>query len=267
MGMVRSPVVAGTFYEADPARLETCLNQYLAPQARQPARGVLVPHAGYIYSGEVAGAVYSRIVIPESYVILGPNHTGCGSVASILCHGSWETPLGSMEIDTELASSILDGSRIVKEDAEAHRNEHAIEVQLPFLQALGGGSFVPLTLMGVDFESCRDVAKAVVRAVRNSGKSVLIVASSDMTHYESRDSASVKDRLALDRVEQLDPRGLYDVVRKRRISMCGFIPATIMLLAVRELGAEKASVVRYANSGDVTGDYDQVVGYAGVIVE
>jgi AmmeMemoRadiSam system protein B len=227
----------------------------------------MVPHAGYIYSGAVAGAVYSRISPPDSYVVLGPNHTGLGAAASLMARGGWETPFGTMRIDADLAAAVLNESALIEEDSAAHLREHAIEVQLPFLQVLGDSSFVPITLMGIDYGSCERVAGAVASAVEKSGKRILIVASSDMTHFESSTSAGTKDRLALDQIEALDPRGLYDVVVERNISMCGFIPATIMLIAAKSLGATRATLIEYRNSGDVSGDYDQVVGYAGVIVE
>lgn len=265
--MIRKPAVAGMFYDSDPARLQRVVRGFIKEEPKTEALGVIVPHAGYIYSGAVAGVVYSRITPRETYILLGPNHTGQGPAASVMCRGEWETPLGVMKIDQRLASSVLGGSELLEEDTSAHLREHAIEVQLPFLQVLGGGTFVPITLMGIDYRDCEEVASAIVEAVKACNRPVLIVASSDMTHFESQESAGRKDRLALDKVEALDPEGLYHVVQDRRISMCGFIPSTIMLIAAKALGATRAAVVRYATSGDVTGDLDQVVGYAGVIVE
>jgi AmmeMemoRadiSam system protein B len=264
--MIRRPAVAGAFYSADPARLKSAVDGFLRKGPPHEALGVIVPHAGYLYSGGVAGSVYGLIKPPESALVLGPNHTGLGPDVSIMCRGSWQTPFGTMRIEEGLASSLLAGSELLVEDDSAHRNEHCIEVQLPFLQTLGVDSFVPIVLMGARYDECEALGTALAEAIRQSERSVLMVASSDMTHYESRETAEVKDRLALEQVERLDPEGLYDVVRKRRITMCGFIPATVMLVAARKLGATKAEVVRYATSGDVTGDYEQVVGYAGVIV-
>jgi len=265
--MIRKPAVSGMFYDSDPARLRRMVRGFIKDEPKTEALGVIVPHAGYIYSGAVAGVVYSRITPRETYILLGPNHTGLGPAASMMCRGEWETPLGAMKIDQRLASSLLGGSELLEEDTQAHLREHSIEVQLPFLQILGGGTFIPITLMGIDYQGCEKVASAIVEAVKACDRPVLIVASSDMTHFESRESAERKDRLALDRVEALDPEGFYETIRRYRISMCGYIPATIMLIAAKALGAARAAVVRYATSGDVTGDMDQVVGYAGVIVE
>ncbi|NOY53334.1 MAG: AmmeMemoRadiSam system protein B [Deltaproteobacteria bacterium] len=264
--MIRRPAVAGTFYDADPRRLESTIRGFLQPGSFRKTIGVIAPHAGYLYSGAVAGAVYSRVEPPDSCIILSPNHTGLGAEAAVMREGEWETPLGTMAIDAERASSLLEKGRPFQEDDTAHRNEHSIEVQLPFLQVLGVKRFVPITLMGVPFDACEEMGKGLAEVVRESDRSVLLIASSDMTHYESRVAAEVKDRTALERIEALDPAGLYEVVLQKRITMCGFIPVTIMLIAAKALGAKKAETVRYATSGDVTGDYDQVVGYAGVIV-
>jgi AmmeMemoRadiSam system protein B len=265
--MIRRPAVAGAFYDSDPAKLKKIVRGFLKEEPRTRVRGIMVPHAGYVYSGAVAGEVYSRIEPPETFIILGPNHTGLGPDVSMMCRGGWETPFGVMKIDEALAHSVFKGSKLFREDTSAHIREHSVEVQLPFLQFLGVERFIPVTLMRISYRSCEDVASALVEAVRAYEKPVLIVASSDMTHFESQASAKSKDRLALDRMEALDPEGLYDVVQSRRISMCGFIPSTIMLIAAKALGGDRARVVRYATSGDVTGDFNQVVGYAGLIVD
>jgi len=264
--MIRRAAVAGSFYDADPRRLESAVRRFLEPGSKRKAIGVIVPHAGYLYSGAVAGAVYAQVEPPETCIILSPNHTGMGTEVSLMTEGKWETPLGMVPIDTGLAASLLAKVRIFREDEAAHLQEHSIEVQLPFLQILGVESFVPITLMGVSYALCEEMGNGLADVLGERDRPVLIIASSDMTHYESREAAAEKDRLALDRIEALDPAGLYETVRTRRITMCGFIPATIMLIAVKALGATKAEVVRYATSGDVTGDDDQVVGYAGVIV-
>ncbi|MDX1764094.1 MAG: AmmeMemoRadiSam system protein B [bacterium] len=264
--MIRMPAVAGTFYDGDAGRLRALVKSYLPKAGPAEAIGVMVPHAGYMYSGEVAGAVYARIRVPDSYLVLSPNHTGLGPPVSIMSSGGWETPLGTMAIDEALAAAVKEGSALIEEDRAAHQREHSIEVQLPFLQFLSDAPFVPITLMGIDYGSCEKVAAALAEAIRASSKRVLLVASSDMTHFESSTAAAAKDRLALDRMEALDPEGLYHVVVQHKISMCGFIPATIMLIAAKLLGATTGTVIDYRNSGDVSGDYDQVVGYAGVIV-
>ncbi len=265
--MIRSSAVAGMFYSADPDQLRRSVQGFLIDASPRKALGVMVPHAGYVYSGAVAGEVYSQILPPEVCVVLSPNHTGRGAHASIMCRGNWQTPLGEMAVDGTLASAMLERSSLLQEDSAAHRREHSIEVQLPFLQILGTQAFVPITLMTLGVEQCVAVAEAVAEAVRESYRSVLLIASSDMTHYESREAAARKDRLALDRVEALDPQGLYETVREHTISMCGVIPTTIMLMAAKALGATRARTVRYTTSGEVSGDFAQVVGYAGVIVE
>ena len=266
--MIRRPAVAGAFYEADPGRLRRTVEGFLEPDAEKVrCRGILVPHAGYRYSGAVAGAVYSRVEPVPTYLVLGPNHTGLGPTASVMTRGSWETPLGRLPVDQALAAALVSGCDLLREDGSAHLHEHAVEVQLPFLQVLSARSFVPVTLMAVPWGACRDLASAVAAAVQTAAEPVMVVASSDMTHFEDQASARARDALALERIRALDARGLYDVVRRERISMCGFIPATVMLLACAELGATRCTVVRYATSGDVTGDTDQVVGYAGAIVE
>jgi AmmeMemoRadiSam system protein B len=265
--VIRSSAVAGTFYSADAETLRRSVQGFLSDAPQCTAVGAVVPHAGYLYSGAVAGEVYSHIRLPEVCVILSPNHTGRGAEASIMCRGSWETPLGKMVVDEALALAILERSQLMQEDSAAHLREHSVEVQLPFLQVLGTTVFVPITLMALGFKQCAAMAEDMAGAIRESGRSVVLIASSDMTHYESHDAATRKDRLALDRVEALDPQGLYETVRQQRISMCGVIPTTIMLLAAKALGATRARTVRYATSGEVSGDFAQVVGYAGVIVE
>ncbi len=265
--MIRSSAVAGMFYSADPEKLRRSVQDFLVEATPCRAMGVVVPHAGYLYSGAVAGEVYAHVLAPEVCVVLSPNHTGLGAEASIMCRGRWRTPLGELPVDEALASAILERSPLLQDDSVAHLREHAVEVQLPFLQVLGTTAFVPITLMTLSFKKCAAVAEALGGAIRESGRPVLLVASSDMTHYESREAAARKDRLALDRVEALDPQGLYETVREQGISMCGVIPTTIMLLAARALGATRSRTVRYATSGEISGDYAQVVGYAGVIVE
>jgi hypothetical protein len=241
----------------------------LAPEGEKkaPAMGVVVPHAGYVYSGAAAGAVYARLDPPESCVILGPNHTGLGVAAAIMTSGTWETPLGEVAIDADLAGAILDRSRVLEEDDRAHRKEHAIEVQLPFLQVLFPGlPFVPICLMSHEYGACRDVGQAVAEAIQASGKRVLLVASTDMSHYISQELAERKDRMAIEAILDLDPERLHSTVLRERISMCGFHPTTTMLIAAKALGANQAEMVRYATSGDVTKDYASVVGYASLII-
>ena len=225
----------------------------------------MVPHAGYVYSGGVAGAAFAKIELPQRFIILCPNHTGRGAPLSITSRGSWQTPLGPVPIDEELAETLKRHFPLLHEDAEAHRTEHAIEVELPFLQALRPEfSFVPIALGVGQFRVLSDLGEAIAAAVQQ--ERVLIIASSDMNHYESDSITWVKDHQAIERILALDAAGLHEVVMRERISMCGFGPAIAMLTAAKRLGATTAELIKYATSGDVSGDRDMVVGYAGIVV-
>jgi len=266
---VRTPAVAGRFYPANPATLSAMISIFLDEGSiRRPAIGVVVPHAGFIYSGHVAGAVYSRISIPSRTIILCPNHTGYGVPLSIMRRGEWQTPLGSLEIDSELADALLMADPQLEDDREAHRSEHAVEVQLPFIQFLhkSGVKFVPIVVGVSDWSSLERLGKAIGETVARVDRSTLIMASSDMNHYESDAITRVKDAKAIDPLLKLDAMGLHDTVRRERISMCGAGPATAMIVAAKTLGATKAELVKYATSAEVSKDFDRVVGYAGVIV-
>jgi hypothetical protein len=220
-----------------------------------------------MYSGKVAAAVYSQVEFPESFVILGPNHTGLGAGAAIMTSGEWETPLGRVPIDSELGRAIQAHSAVLEEDHRGHLREHSIEVQLPFLQYFERPfGFVPICLFSHEYVACQDVGRSVAQAIRNSGKRVLVVASTDMSHYVSRVEAAVKDRKALDAILALDPEELHRVVRREGISMCGFHPTTAMLVAAKTLGARTAELVMYTDSGEMTRDLDQVVAYAGLVI-
>jgi MEMO1 family protein len=267
MTMRRRAVVAGTFYPGNRERLAAQMEALLPSVQPAPAVGVVVPHAGYMYSGRVAGAVYARVVPPDTWVALGPNHTGQGARAAILCAGEWETPLGCAAIDGELARAILGRSRVLEEDALGHAREHAIEVQLPFWQTRDPAArFVPIALYARDYATCNEVGQAVAAAVRESGRSVILVASTDMSHYVSRPCAAAKDRMALDAIRALDPVRLHQVVREEGIGMCGAGPTAAMLVAACALGASSVELVQYTDSGEVTGDLDEVVAYAGLIL-
>jgi len=266
--MARPPAVAGRFYPDDPVALFEEVQCHLEQEIpKVSAKGVIAPHAGFKYSGDVAGTVYSRVEIPDTVILLGPNHTGMGERIAISSHGSWSMPFGDLEIDANLAKSILENLSIARESEDAHRLEHSLETQLPFLQYFRKQfKFVPICLMRLSFEECQMLARAIVQAVQLCERNVLIVASSDMTHYESHTHASEKDHLAIDQILKMDPEGLFRTVEKEGITMCGVNPATVMLAACKGLGATQAELVRYMTSGEVSGDMDQVVGYAGVIV-
>ena len=269
MMMLRKPIVAGQFYPGTPEQLEKQLRGFIGKQAKKEnALGAVSPHAGYIFSGSVAGAVYSRINIPDKVIILGPNHTGRGASFSIMTEGTWVTPLGEIKINSSLSKNILKNSGQLEEDILAHTFEHSIEVQLPFLQYLNPKiSFIPMCLSSGDYSSYKDIALAISRAIKDEGEKVLIIASSDMTHYESQDAARKKDGQAIEAVLKLDEKLLLDRIRDFDISMCGYVPAAVMLIACRELGAKSAELVKYQTSGDVIGDYSEVVGYAGIIIK
>lgn len=264
---VREPAVAGQFYPGTRDALRASVKDMTSEGPVHRAIGVMVPHAGYMYSGTVAGSVFGGVELPCCCVILGPNHTGVGPAASIMTSGAWRTPCGETVIDDALAGAILENSDFLQADTLAHSFEHSIEVQLPFLQCRrDDAKFVPISMMTASPAVCHDIGHAVAAAVKVSANPVLIIASSDMTHYESQDRARYKDQLALERILELDGDGLLETVTDNNISMCGVAPTAAMIFASQELGATEADLVRYRTSGDMTGDYDQVVGYAGVII-
>lgn len=266
--MRRAPAVADQFYPGDAKTLTHMLTELVpAGGQRQQATAVVSPHAGYVYSGKVAGETFSRVAIPEDVLILGPNHHGMGAEVALMAEGEWEMPLGTVPINAELARLLLAESGLIEADTLAHRFEHSLEVQVPFLQYLQPRlHLTPLVISHLAFATCQEVGQAIAKAIRAYAKPVLIVASTDMTHYESRASASVKDKKAIERVLALDPTGLYNTVLGNRITMCGIMPTTIALIAAMELGATTAELVRYTDSGETSGDTDQVVGYAGFVV-
>ncbi len=266
--MVREPAVAGRFYpEQHDSLLQEVLSYTNLNVEKVQALGCVCPHAGYMYSGHVAGAVYARLELPARFIILCPNHTGMGRPISIMSEGSWRTPLGEVKIDEELAAALKRNCPLVEDDALAHRAEHALEVQLPFLQALRKDfTFVPITVGVGRFEPLHDLGEAMGTTIAGLGERLTIIASSDMNHYENDKLTRVKDRKAIDRMLALDPRGLYETVVKEDISMCGFGPAVAMLTAAKRRGAKAAELIKYATSGDISGDREKVVGYAGIVV-
>jgi len=267
MERVRQPAVAGSFYPDEPEVLRAQLRRLLEEAPRAPALAAVVPHAGWIYSGPVAGAVYSRLELPARAILLGPNHTGLGAAASIMSAGRWRYPGGEVPIASRLAEALRREAPRLEEDPLAHLQEHALEVQLPFLHHLRPDlEMVPITLMRTDLSFCREVGEAVARAVRAAGEPILLLDSTDLNHYESQEVSNRKDRLAIDAILALDPDGLDRAVREHDISMCGIAPTLATLYAVRALGAREARLIRYQTSGDVSGDFRRVVGYAGVVI-
>jgi len=279
---LRTPAVAGRFYPGRADELLRDVREYTSPgktpgktpaeTGRIAAIGCVAPHAGYIYSGGVAGAVYARLEIPKRCVILCPNHTGKGRPLSIMANTTWQTPLGEVAADAEMGARLLRRFPGLEEDSAAHRGEHAIEVQLPFLQARQPElHIVPIAVGTSDFDVLRGLGEALADVIAGweeaRQEKVLIVASSDMNHYESDAITRVKDHKAIERVLAMDAHGLWEVVMNEDISMCGFGPTIVMLTAAKLLGATAATLVKYATSGEVSGDYESVVGYAGIIVE
>jgi hypothetical protein len=265
---LRRPAVAGRFYPSDADKLSRAVDEFARPASEEfAACACLVPHAGYIYSGHVAGAVYASITIPQRIILVGPRHYPGGAAMAINSAGSWRTPLGDVPIDAPLAESLKRACSNLREDETAHRREHSLEVQLPFLQrARPDFRFVPV-LLGTDrWSDLEELGLALAAVIAAQPEPVLLIASSDMNHYEPDDVTRVKDKLAIDQFLAMDARGLYDVVRREGITMCGYAPAVSTLIAANRLDARRAELIRYATSGDINGDRDEVVGYAGIVI-
>lgn len=272
--MLREPAVAGRFYPARAAEITRELPSYFPQEKPEPVQaiGCVVPHAGWMYSGHVAGAVYAHLRLPRRLIILCPRHFPMGQPLAINLAGAWRTPLGDAQIDAPLADALLRACPLLRDDEVAHQTEHSLEVQLPFLQhLLRDFQFVPIALGTDRYQAFEDlgnaIADVILRERAAGGGEILIVATSDMNHYESDAITRVKDQKAIAQMLDLNPRGLYDTVRREQISMCGFGPVTTMLIAANKLGAAQAELVRYATSADVSGDMHRVVGYAGIVVQ
>ena len=279
MPIIRRPTVAGQFYEADAeelrAQIKSCFLHKLGPQklpeVNQHAHpriivGLICPHAGYMYSGPVAASAFYELAQdgkPDTVVLLGPNHTGYGSALSMMREGVWQTPLGKVEINTALADQIRQETSVIEVDDLAHRYEHSIEVQLPFLQFLYGDTFkiVPICFLMQDYESAVEVGGALEEAL--DATNTVVIASSDMTHYEPAKKASEKDQVALKAITDLDAKRFYDTVEALNITACGYAPITALITYANGVCA-KAHLLNYHNSGDITGDHSSVVGYAAV---
>jgi len=275
---IRRPCQAGAFYEGTAKSLKTqienCFLHEFGPgkipeiaKGRRQIIGFVCPHAGYMFSGAVAAHAYYQLALdgkPDVVFLFGPNHTGHGSGLAVMNDGFWRTPLGDVEIDSEFANQVVRESRIIDVDDSAHRSEHSIEVQLPFLQYLYGSEFkiVPICFLMQDLSSAREVGEAVAKVL--AGKNGVIIASSDMTHYEPQESAERKDRMFLEAVEAMDEAKLYSVIEAHRVSACGYGPIAALMTAAKILGAKEAKLLCYKTSGDVIGDYSSVVGYAAV---
>jgi len=267
--MVRKPAVAFQFYPGEPQVLKKNIESMVKDKApRQDAIAIIAPHAGYIYSGKVAGSIYSAVNIPDNIILLGPNHTGLGERVAIMSEGQWEMPFGRVNINQELAHLLIEESHTFSDDSTAHVKEHSLEVQLPFIFHFNPkASVVPITITHLSYRECEELGKAIANVIREYRDKVLISVSSDMNHYESDVVTRKKDKKAIDKILSLNPKGLLETVSDENISMCGIIPATIALVAAKELGAKKAELIDYATSGDTSGDHEHVVGYAGILIK
>lgn len=267
--MDRNPIVAGRFYPGTQQAWETEVRGYL-PLASTPRKALLamLPHAGYMYSGAIAGRTLAEVMLPETVLLLGPNHTGLGKQLALWPDGRWLLPGAHLDVDKKLAERILQGAPAVQSDRNAHLQEHSLEVILPFLWAIQPQTrIVPLAVAEPRLDVLQRTAQELAQVLTAWSAPVLILVSSDMSHFISAEQAETKDRMALQAALERDPERLYATVRDERISMCGMLPMTLGLATANKLGASQARLIAYATSGDATGDFSQVVGYAGVVVE
>jgi len=276
---IRKPCVADAFYAGTKAQLTSqiaeCFTHRFGPgsvpkpelQGQRKIVGIVCPHAGYMYSGPVAANGYSRLAAdgpPDALIILGPNHTGQGSVLSTQTEGAWETPMGLATIDSDLAKKIQTANGLIDIDEKAHRNEHSIEVQLPFIQFMfKDAKFVPICMMIQDLKTSREIAKTIVEQTK--GRNVVIIASSDFTHYEPQETATKKDKKAIDAILNLDDEALNELGENNRVTLCGYGPITTLIAAAKILGNVRAELLAYRTSGDITGDKSAVVGYSSLV--
>jgi MEMO1 family protein len=267
--MKRLPAVAGQFYDGNPLRLTKQVEQYIVKDTKkEKVIAILSPHAGLMYSGHVAGAVYSSIRVPKTFILLGPNHSGLGPNMSMMGSGEWEIPTATLVIDEELGRKVKERVPHIVEDTQAHMYEHSLEVQLPFIaQSSDECRILPISILKASLEECKAAGRGIAEAVREAGYDIVIAASSDMSHFEQDSVARRLDKLAIKELLDLDPEGLYSIVLREKITMCGFIPAVIMLFAARALGASEARLIKYATSAEVSGDFHSVVGYAGIVIK
>jgi hypothetical protein len=282
--VIRPPAFSGSFYPADPGALRREIDDLLARgraperetgpsrqeaedggRAPEEAAALLAPHAGYVYSGGVAGKTYALARLPSRLVLLGPNHTGRGAPFALYDAGEWQTPLGRVAVDAELARRLLEACPLLEADAEAHRREHALEVQLPFLQVrVPNLRFVPVCVGSPRLADLQGLGEALARVLDGLGEPCALVISSDMTHYESREAAERLDRKAIAALERVDAEGLHRLATREDLTMCGVFPAVAALTALAARGVRRGRLVGYATSGDVTGDFSSVVAYAGL---
>ena len=271
--MIRQAAAAERFYTGNPIILREEIKTYVTNAEPRPAIAVVSPHAGYPYSGKTAGAALSEVVIPETVVILGPNHWGVGAPYAIMTEGSWEMPFGNVQIDDGLALTILDNCKLLEDDPSAHEREHSLEVQVPFLQHFRPDvKIVPITINSNDLKKLKQLGNAIAQGIKKTNSDALILASTDMSHtHNSSDSLQKKikavDNQTLEYVTQLDEEGFLNVVNEKGVTMCGYAAVAAAIAASKKLGAKKGTLVRYSTSYDISGEYNYVVGYAGVVIE
>ena len=277
--MIRKPAVAGLFYELDPdslrKQIEWCFKHKLGPVSipvlgsKRDIKGVIAPHAGYIYSGPVAAHTYHEIAedgFPETFIILCPNHTGMGSGVSTMNKGSWETPLGLADIDSEFADLMIQNAKIIDSNPDAHIKEHSAEVQLPFLQYFNTDfQFVPVTMWMQDIETSTEIGNSIQKTASELGRDVVVIASTDFTHYQPQNVAQTQDMQVIDAIKAMDEKLMINRVAQLNVSMCGYGPVAATMVAVKKMGAKNCEVLKYATSGDTTGDKSSVVAYASAV--
>ncbi len=270
LNKIRQAAVAGKFYSSSSQELRNQIEVFVDKQAdKSDAIACMLPHAGYIYSGNVAAKTISRLNIKNKIILLGPNHTGYGAKYSIMLEGIWKTPLGEVKIDSDLAHGILSHSKYLSSDDEAHTYEHSLEVELPFLQYFKTDfEIVPIIFLSDEVEALKEIGKDIASTVKgcNIQDSTMIIASSDMTHYEPQSQAEKKDKEAIQAILELDEDKLMDRIQRLDISMCGYAPVITMISAAKLLGAKSAKLIKYQTSAEATGDKTSVVGYAGIII-
>jgi len=267
---IRKPAVAGKFYPSDAANLKKQIKGFIDISAvKQDVIGCMLPHAGYIYSGKVAAQTVSNVNIKDRIILLGPNHTGYGAELSIVTKGFWQTPLGQIKIDEELAEQVLKQNPYLQEDNLAHLYEHSLEVELPILQYFRSDfKITPIVILSDEIKKLKKTGESIAQCIINMNikGSVMIIASSDMTHYESKEDAERKDKIAIQSILELNEDQLMENIKKFNITMCGRAPVIVMITAAKILGAKTAKLIKYQTSADVSGDTYSVVGYAGMIV-
>lgn len=265
--MIRKPCVANTFYEGNRDDLLITLDSFIKDEKKEKAFAILVPHAGYIYSGKVAGEVFSKVEIPNNVILIGPNHTGLGKKVSLMNEGTWQTPIGDTKINEKLADMILNNCSLIEKDIEAHLREHSLEVELPFIQKINPkAEIVPITIMHLSLKESFEFAKALAKTINEFTEDVLIVVSTDMNHFEDEETTRRKDNLAIEKIKSMDAEGLFNVVKEQDISMCGVLPSVVAIEAANILKYKKATLVDHRTSGEVSKDFESVVGYAGLII-